>query len=81
MSKPGKWTAVLAMSMIFGQAGVLPALADCAAAANRVVAQTGGQLLSAEPGKSGGQAVCTVTVLVPGSGSERPRKVSMTVPE
>ncbi|MGF0536748.1 hypothetical protein ACQQ2Q_02055 [Agrobacterium sp. ES01] len=51
--------------------------ADCSAAASRVVAQTGGQLLSAKP--SGGN--CVVTVLVPGNGNERPRKVTVKVPQ
>ncbi|WP_408015680.1 hypothetical protein [Rhizobium alarense] len=49
---------------------------DCAAAARQVVAQTGGQLLSAQP-RNG---TCVVTVLVPGKGSERPRKVTVRVP-
>jgi hypothetical protein len=51
--------------------------ANCDAAARQVVAQTGGQLLSVSPGANG---TCTVTVLVPGQGNERPRKVTMSVP-
>lgn len=54
--------------------------ADCSAAAARVVAQTGGQLLSATPSTQGGRSVCNVTVLVPGHGNERPRKVTVSVP-
>ena len=50
---------------------------DCSAAASQVVAQTGGQLLSAVPDGGGS---CVVTVLVPGNGSERPRKVTVRVP-
>lgn len=50
---------------------------DCNAAAQQVVAQTGGQLLSVSPGPNGS---CNVTVLIPGNGNERPRKVTVTVP-
>lgn len=49
---------------------------DCSSAAAQVVAQTGGELLSAEPS---GDA-CVVTVLVPGKGNARPRKVTVRVP-
>ncbi|UJW76560.1 hypothetical protein [Rhizobium sp. SL42] len=49
--------------------------ADCRAAAARVVAEIGGQLLSVR--ESGGE--CVIIVLVPGNGSERPRKVTMRV--
>ncbi|PWE58194.1 hypothetical protein DEM27_03170 [Metarhizobium album] len=49
---------------------------DCAAAVAQVVAETGGQLLSAQP--SGDS--CVITVLVQGNGSERPRKVRVKVP-
>lgn len=48
---------------------------DCSAAAERVVAQTGGQLLSAQPSGN----TCVITVLVPGNGG-RPRKVTVHVP-
>ena len=48
---------------------------DCSAAAQKVVAQTGGQLLSAQP--NGG--TCVITVLVP-SNNGRPRKVTVQVP-
>ncbi|MCM2395251.1 hypothetical protein NBH19_04020 [Rhizobium sp. S95] len=50
---------------------------DCRAAAARAVSEVGGQLLSVR--QSGGQ--CIITVLVPGSGNERPRKVTMQVSE
>lgn len=50
----------------------------CGAAASRVVEETGGQLLSAQP--SGDGQSCVVTVLVQGSGNERPRKVTVRVP-
>jgi hypothetical protein len=55
---------------------VLPVAADCSEAARQVVAETGGELLSAQP-RNG---VCVVTVLVPGKGNARPRKVTVRVP-
>ncbi|TCL76183.1 hypothetical protein [Rhizobium sp. BK251] len=48
---------------------------DCSAAAAQVVAQTGGQLLSAQPAGDS----CIITVLVQGNG-QRPRKVTVKVP-
>lgn len=54
---------------------------DCSGAASQVVGQTGGQLLSASPQTQGGQAVCVITVLVPGNGNDRPKKVTVTVPQ
>jgi hypothetical protein len=51
---------------------------DCGSAASRVLRETGGQLLSAQPSSDG--QTCIVTVLVQGSGSERPRKVTVRVP-
>jgi hypothetical protein len=50
---------------------------DCGDAASKVVQETGGQLLSAQPSNDGRS--CIVTVLVQGSG-ERPRKVTVRVP-
>ena len=55
--------------------------ADCSGAASQVVGQTGGQLLSASPQTQGDQTVCVITVLVPGNGNERPKKVTVTVPQ
>lgn len=60
-----------------GETAVVLAAGDCGAAAARVVAQTGGQLLSAQPS---GDGSCTVTVLIPGQGNERPKKVTKRVP-
>ncbi len=54
----------------------IPVAGDCAAAAEQVVAETGGQLLSAQP--SGDS--CVITVLIQGNGNERPRKVRVKVP-
>jgi hypothetical protein len=51
---------------------------DCGSAATKVVRETGGQLLSAQPSSDG--QTCIVTVLVQGNGSERPRKVTVRVP-
>ncbi|WP_404862399.1 hypothetical protein [Georhizobium sp. MAB10] len=51
---------------------------DCGGAAQRVVAETGGTLLSVSPGPNG---TCSVTVLIPGNGSDdRPRRETRTVP-
>lgn len=55
--------------------------ADCSGAASQVVGQTGGQLLSASAKTSGGRTVCEITVLVPGNGYERPKKVTVQVPQ
>lgn len=57
---------------------VVLASGDCGSAATRVLEQTGGQLLSAQPSTDG--QTCIVTVLVQGNGSERPRKVTVRVP-
>lgn len=54
---------------------------DCSSAASQVAAQTGGQVLSVSAKNQGGQTVCKVTVLVPASGNERPKKMTVTVPE
>ena len=51
---------------------------DCSAAAQQVVDQTGGQLLSAQP-SSDGQS-CIITVLVQGDGTSRPRRIRVQVP-
>ena len=60
-----------------GTAGdVVLAGGDCSAAAAQVVADTGGELLSAQPKGE----TCVVTVLVPGKGNARPRKVTVRVP-
>ena len=51
--------------------------ADCNAAAQRVVAQTGGQLLSVSQGPDG---TCNVTVLVPSQDNGRRTKTTISVP-
>ncbi|WP_299870602.1 hypothetical protein [uncultured Hoeflea sp.] len=64
-----------------GEAEIRRVAVDCSGAAAQVVSQTGGQLLSASAQSQGGQAVCVITVLVPGTGSERPKKVTISVPQ
>ncbi|TPW32768.1 hypothetical protein [Pararhizobium mangrovi] len=55
------------------------AATDCNSAAQRVVSNTGGQLLSVSATTEGGKSACRVTVLVPSKGDKRPRKVTKTV--
>ncbi|HXV31675.1 MAG TPA: hypothetical protein VD840_15220 [Sinorhizobium sp.] len=55
---------------------VLRVAGDCSAAAAQVTAETGGELLSAQPTSDG---KCVVTVLIPGNGG-RPKKVTVRVP-
>lgn len=55
---------------------VVEVAGDCSDAAAQVVSQTGGELLSAQPKGD----TCVVTVLVPGKGNARPRKVTVRVP-
>ena len=55
---------------------VVEVAGDCSDAAAQVVAQTGGELLSAQPKGD----TCVVTVIVPGKGNARPRKVTVRVP-
>lgn len=82
MSSPFLIAATAASLAAFAQpaadrpSGVLPAAADCSEAARQVVSDTGGELLSAQP-RNG---VCVVTVLVPGKGNARPRKITVRVP-
>ncbi|MFP5075722.1 hypothetical protein ACLE20_00275 [Rhizobium sp. YIM 134829] len=49
---------------------------DCGAAAQQVVSETGGELLSVQPT---GDGECVITVLVPGNGG-RPKKLTVRVP-
>lgn len=67
----------LSASQTFARDYLLLVAGDCGDAATKVVRETGGQLLSAQPSKDG--ATCVVTVLVQGGG-ERPRKVTVRVP-
>lgn len=54
---------------------------DCSSSAQQVVSQTGGELLSAAPATQNGQTVCKITVLVKSSTGQRPKKLSVTVPQ
>lgn len=69
---------LMALGPATAQDYLVLAAADCGSAASRVVSDTGGQLLSAQPSSDG--QTCVVTVLVQGNGNERPRKVTVRVP-
>lgn len=69
-------SAATAIAAPYDTGAIEFAQANCNAAAQQVVSQTGGQLLSVSPGPNGS---CSVTVLVPGQGNERPRKVTVSV--
>ncbi|MBW8639447.1 hypothetical protein K1W69_19790 [Hoeflea sp. WL0058] len=70
--------AMLAASALTGQA-LAQNRADCSRAASRVVAQTGGQLLSVQTAKNGNQVVCRVTVLASDQSGKRRTKKTITV--
>ncbi len=70
--------ALFALSILPGQA-FAQNRADCSRAASRVVAQTGGQLLSVSVAKSGNQVVCKVTVLASDQSGKRRVKKTVTV--
>lgn len=53
--------------------------ANCNDAARQVVSSTGGELLSAFPAPDGSNA-CVVTVIVPASDGQPPRKITRKVP-
>jgi hypothetical protein len=82
MASPIVITALAASLILPGPVaiGLAPDVAlaagDCSAAAAQVVSDTGGELLSAQPRGD----TCVITVLVPGKGNERPRKVTVRVP-
>nr|WP_316653315.1 hypothetical protein [uncultured Gellertiella sp.] len=74
-SQPGAVTPAVSAD---GAGQVVMVRGDCSDAASRVVDQTGGQLLSAQPSSDGHS--CIITVLVQGDGTSRPRKVRVQVP-
>jgi hypothetical protein len=77
-----KMSMIASMFLVSALFGASPSLAaDCSGSAQQVVAQTGGQLLSAVSGEKSGKKVCTITVLVKGNSSQRPKKMSVTVPQ
>jgi hypothetical protein len=54
--------------------------ADCYSIGQRVAAEMGGQLAAANAENQGGQTVCRIVVLIPGSNGERPRRAEVVVP-
>ena len=56
------------------------AAADCYAVGQQVAAQKGGELYGANAANRGGQEVCVVVVLVPGTNGKPPRRVEVVVP-
>jgi len=77
-----KMSMIASMFLASTLLSATPSLAaDCSAPAQQVVAQTGGQLLSAVSGTKSGRKVCTITVLVKGNSYQRPKKMSVTVPQ
>ncbi len=70
--------ALFAASALTGQT-LAQNRADCSRAASRVVAQTGGQLLSVQAVKNGNQVVCQVTVLASDQSGKRRTKKTITV--
>ncbi len=53
--------------------------ADCSSAAARVVAQTGGQVLSVSVARQGNQVMCRVTVLTSDQSGKRRQKKTVVV--
>ncbi|WP_136625067.1 hypothetical protein [Aureimonas flava] len=51
----------------------------CSAAAAQAAAQSGGQVLSVRTSQQGDRVVCIVTVLVPASDGNRPRRQTITI--
>jgi putative hemolysin len=58
---------------LFAQGG------GCSAAAAQAAAQTGGQVLSVRASQQGDRTVCVVTVLIPASDGNRPRRQTITI--
>lgn len=59
----------------------LVAQGSCSAAASQAAAQSGGQVLSVSVTQQGGRTICVVTVLVPGRDGDRPRRVTVSIPQ
>ncbi|WP_279477838.1 hypothetical protein [Aureimonas sp. SK2] len=51
----------------------------CSAAAAQASAQSGGQVLSVRATQQGDRTVCVVTVLIPASDGNRPRRQTITI--
>jgi len=59
---------------------VLVAAADCYGIGQRIAAERGGQVHSAEAATRNGRPVCVIVVLVPGKGGQRGRRMEIVVP-
>lgn len=68
-------TSSMANTMLLAQSG------SCQAAGNRVAAQNGATLVSAQEVNSGGRAVCRVVILKPAQGGQRPKRETIQVPK
>jgi hypothetical protein len=58
---------------------MLLAAADCYGIAQRIAAERGGQVHSAEAASRDGRPVCVIVVLVPGKGGQRGRRMEIVV--
>ncbi|MEL6201387.1 MAG: hypothetical protein AAFR39_03420 [Pseudomonadota bacterium] len=65
----------MANELLLAQSG------SCQAAGNRVAAQNGATLVSAQEVNSGGRAVCRVVILKPAQGGQRPKRETIEVPK
>ncbi len=75
----GDWPQQLRRAAPVTEGLVRLAQADCSSAGSKAAAQTGGEVLSVSTRTEGGQTVCVVTVLVPGTDGGRPRKTTVTI--
>lgn len=76
---PGGWREPVRRAAPVTEGVVRLAQADCSSAGSKAAAQTGGEVLSVSTRTEGGQTVCVVTVLVPGTDGGRPRKTTVTI--
>ena len=65
----------MANAMLLAQSG------SCQSVGNRVAAQNGATLVSAQEANSGGRAVCRVVILKPAQGGQRPKRETIEVPK
>ena len=63
-----------------GERVVQVAAADCYRTAQRVAAERGGRVHSAEAATRGGRTVCVIVIVVPGREGQRGRVVEVEVP-
>jgi hypothetical protein len=59
---------------------VINASQDCYAIGQQIAAREGGTLYNARADTRGGQPVCVVVVVIPGSDGQRPRRAEFMVP-